>query len=47
MSRGRLTNISQMGIRISKAKGSKFDKMSLGRPCVDISAACEVKLLLI
>ena len=27
------------------AKGSRFDKISLGRPCVSMVAACEVRLL--
>lgn len=41
----RLTRISQMGMKRIKAKGSKFDKTSLGTPWVLMTAACEVMLL--
>lgn len=41
-----LTSISQRGIRMIKAKGSKLDRTSLGRRRVVIVAACDVKLLL-
>ena len=37
---------SQIGMRIIKAKGSKLESTSLGRPFNFITAACEVKLLL-
>lgn len=40
-----LTKKSQMGIRMSRAKGSRLDRTSLGRPCVSIVAAWDVKLL--
>lgn len=40
-----LTNISNTGIKITIVIGSMFERMSLGRPCVDISAACEIRLL--
>ena len=34
-----------MGMKMMSAKGSRFDKISLGRPCVSMVAACEVRLL--
>ena len=40
------TTKSQRGMKMRRAKGSKFDNTSLGIPCVAIVAACEVKLLL-
>ena len=38
---------SQIGIRMISASGSRFDRTSLGKPCVAMVAAWEVKLLLI
>ena len=37
--------ISKIGMKMIRAKGSRFDRTSLGRPLVIIVAACEVKLL--
>jgi len=37
---------SHTGIRIIRAKGSKLERTSLGTPCVDMVAACDVRLLL-
>lgn len=34
-----------MGIKTTRAIGSKFDSISLGSPWVDMVAACETKLL--
>ena len=38
---------SKIGIRIMRAKGSRFPITSFGKPWVCMVAACEVKLLLI
>src|SRR5580704_13266356 len=39
--------MSKQGIRMIRASGSRLEKMSLGRPCRFMTAACEVRLLLI
>ena len=38
--------MSQMGMKMIRAKGSRLDKISLGKPLTTIVAACDVKLLL-
>jgi hypothetical protein len=40
-----LTRRSQMGMKMTRAKGSRLERTSLGRPWVDMVAAWEVKLL--
>lgn len=42
-----LTKRSHIGMKIMRAKGSKLDNTSFGRPLVTIVAAWDVKLLLI
>ena len=43
----KLTKRSHNGMKMIKARGSKLDKTSFGRPLVVMVAAWEVKLLLI
>jgi len=43
----RLTKRSQIGMKMTNAKGSKLDNTSFGRPWVAIVAAWDVRLLLI
>ena len=43
--REQLTKRSQMGMRMIRAKGSRLDKTSFGRPFVVMVAAWEVRLL--
>lgn len=34
-----------MGMKMIRAKGSRLDNTSLGKPCVDMVAACDGRLL--